>query len=139
VAIVGCGGGDNFAKNRPKTFPASGSVKFNGKPVDGATVIFAPVAGGEKSVAASAMTDENGNFTLMAYPPLKGAVPGNYTVAIIKREVPPPPPTGPDAHEAPPPPPPKSFIPEKYSDPVKSGLTASVPEGGRDDLHFELP
>jgi len=135
--LAGCGGsGDKYTKNRAKTVPASGFVKFNGQPVEGATVVFAPTA--EKGIAASALTDAEGKFSLMAYPPLRGAVPGSYKVAITKMD-PPPPPRGPEAHDQPPPPAPKSHLPEKFADPDKSGLRADVPEGGRDDLNFELP
>ena len=91
--IAGCGSGaiDKSASKRLKTFPSSGSVKFNGQPVAGATVVFAPDPGGTPtSVAALAMTDASGNFTLQAYPPLKGAVPGKYKVAITKMESAPP-------------------------------------------------
>lgn len=137
IFTIGCGGG--AAKSRQKTVPASGSVKLNGKTVEGATVVFAPEATGEKAVAASAMTDANGNFVLQAYPPLKGAVPGKYKVSITKREIPPSPPDGPNAHDVPQQPPPKWLVPEKFSDAEKSGLKADIPEEGRDDLHFELP
>lgn len=137
---AGCGGApDKFASKRPKTYPSSGSVKFNGLPVAGATVVFAPDPGGTSaSVAALALTDASGNFSLQAYPPLQGAVPGKYKVTITKTETPPPAPTGPNAHEAPPPPAPKALIPEKFADTSTSGLMADIPEGGRDDLHFDL-
>ncbi len=141
MLCVGCGSRevDKFIDKRPKTFPSSGSVKFNGQPVAGATVVFAPDPGATpSSVAASAMTDASGNFSLQAYPPLKGAVPGKYKVTISKTEPAPPAPKGPNAHDAPPPPPPKSLIPENYADLGKSDLTADIPEGGRSDLHFDL-
>ncbi|MEK6262823.1 MAG: carboxypeptidase-like regulatory domain-containing protein [Planctomycetota bacterium] len=139
ILIAGCGAADKSAAKRPKTFPSSGSVKLNGQPVTGATVVFAPDPGGTPtSVAALAMTDSDGNFSLQAYPPLKGAVPGKYKVTVTKVEPPPSAPTGPNAHEAPPPPPPKALIPEKFADVASSGLIAEIPDGGRDDLHFDL-
>lgn len=141
ILCVGCGSAevDKFTSKRPKTFPVSGTVKLNGQPVAGATVIFAPdPAGTPNSIAASAVTDASGNYSLRAYPPVKGAVPGKYKVAISKMELPPSAATGPNAHDAPPPPPLKSLIPENYADPKKSGLTADIPEGGRNDLHFDL-
>lgn len=140
ILIVGCGGApDKLASKRPKTFPSSGSVKFNGQPVAGATVVFAPDPGGTPtSVAASALTDSSGNFALQAYPPLLGAVPGKYKVAISKMEPAPPAATGPNAHDAPPPPPSKALIPEKFANADTSGLIADIPEGGKNDLHFDL-
>ncbi len=141
ILIAGCGSGaiDKNIANRPKTFPTSGSVKLNGQPVAGATVVFAPDPGGTpKSVAALALTDSSGNFALQAYPPLPGAVPGKYKVTITKMEPPPSAPTGPDAHDAPLPPPPKSLIPEKFANVETSELVADIPDGGRDDLHFDL-
>lgn len=136
IGTLGCGGQDKFAKSRPKTYKASGSVKYKDSPVEGATVVFAPTA--TDGTAASAITKSDGSFSLEAFPPLKGAVPGSYKVSITKKEPAPPAPTGPDAHDQPPPPPPKYLIPEKYSDFEKSDLRADIPEGGRDDLHFEL-
>lgn len=139
--IAGCGGdaADKSLAKRPKTFPCSGSVKFKGQPVARATVVFAPDPGGTPtSVAASAMTDASGNFVLKAYPPLNGAVPGKYRISITKMEPAISSPAGPNAHDAPPPPPPKSLIPESYADPLASGLKADIPDGGRDNLHFDL-
>ena len=141
ILMAGCGAGavDKSVSKRPKTFPSSGSVKLNGQPVTGATVVFAPDPGGTPaSVAASALTDSIGNFSLQAYPPLQGAVPGKYKISITKMEPAPPAPTGANAHDAPPPPAPKSLIPEKFTDPSTSGLTAEIPEGGKADLHFDL-
>ncbi len=141
ILCVGCGSAevDKFTSKRPKTFPASGTVKLNGQPVAGATVVFAPdPSDAPNSIAATAMTQASGDFSLQAYPPLKGAVPGKYKVTISKMELPPPAAKGPNAHDAPPPPPPRSLIPENYADPEKSGLTADIPEGGRNDLHFDL-
>jgi len=137
LMVLGCGGSDKFAKDRPKTYRSSGSVKYKGAAVEGATVVFAPIDSAS-GAAASAMTNSDGNFSLETFPPLKGAIPGSYKVSITKKEEPPPAPTGPDAHDQPPPPPPKFLIPEKYSDFEKSGLKADIPEGGREDLHFEI-
>lgn len=79
AAIVGCGGGAASVK----TVPVKGKVTLDGKPVEGATVQFAP----EDSTgrAASGVTKSDGTFELTTVGGGPGAVPGKYKVAITKR------------------------------------------------------
>jgi len=137
ASVAGCGGGaDDAAKrNRPKVVPAQGIVTYKGSPVTGATVVFSPTAG---TNAASALTDSSGRFSMSAFPPDPGAVPGQYKVSITKTEQAAAQPAG--GHDEPPAEgaAPKSLIPEKYGSAETSGLVADIPEGGKTDLKFEL-
>jgi hypothetical protein len=131
----GCGSGDDkFKAQRPEVATAKGVVTYKGRPVEGATIVFAPRGG---ATAATGRTDSSGRFSVSAFPPDAGAVPGNYTVTISKTEELPQ--TAPASHDAPADVPrPRSLIPEKYSVAESSGLTATVPEDGTSDLTFEL-
>ncbi len=138
-SLTGCGGGfDRFKKARPKTVAASGTVIYRNQPLADAIIVCFPTASGDKAVAASAYSGTDGSFSLQAYPPDKGAVPGNYQVTIQKSEEAPAAPTGPNAHDAPPPPKPRSLIPAKYGQIETSGLTLTIPDGGISDIKLEL-
>lgn len=66
--------------------PASGVVMFEKKPVEGASVIFAPIStSGEKRVA-TATTDAKGHFSMMTLNPGDGVYPGEYAVTVAKAE-----------------------------------------------------
>lgn len=73
---TGCG------SSGPKLYPASGTVTYEGKPVDGATVMFTP-QGGRPSIGT---TDAAGKFTISTNGK-PGAAPGAYTVSIIKSQI----------------------------------------------------
>ncbi|AMV35162.1 hypothetical protein VN12_23755 [Pirellula sp. SH-Sr6A] len=147
---TGCGGDSG----RPKTYKTSGSVKVNGKPIEGAVVTF-QLSGGKENAIGS--TDANGEFTLSMFVPGDGAVEGQYNVAISKHTTPPPPQNSAGApgviasgelseDYAPPAATasggadkgPKSPIPEKYSNDQTSGLRASVTPAGPNRFDFDL-
>lgn len=137
--VTGCGGAaDKYKRARPKTATASGVVIYRNQPLADAIIVCFPTATGDRAVAASAYTSADGTFTLQAYPPDQGAVPGSYQVTIQKTEEAKAPPTGPDAHDAPPAPKARSLIPAKYGQIETSGLTLTIPEGGISDIKFEL-
>lgn len=136
---MGCGSAtDKFKKARPKTVDASGVLTYRNQPVADAIIVCFPAIAGEKAVAASAYTGSDGRFTLRAFPPDKGAVPGDYRVTIQKDEEGEKPPSGPDAHDTPPPAAGKSLIPAKYNKVENSGLTLTIPEAGKTDIKIEL-
>lgn len=134
LMIAGCGRQkDRWLAARPATAPARGEVTYLGKPLEGAIVVFQPAAPG--GIGASAVTDAQGHFVLQTFPPTLGAVPGRYSVSVMKTEMP----TGgtgdpndPSPIQA------ISLIPEKYSIPTISELTATIPEEGTEDLVFHL-
>jgi hypothetical protein len=85
---AGCSGGgaDNFG-----TAKAGGKVTYDGKPVTGASIMFAPTgaAGAEGMTtgkAASGELDANGEFTLSTYADGDGAVIGKHKVVLSEAD-----------------------------------------------------
>ncbi len=77
-ALAGCGGSD-----RPDTYPVTGTLTLNGKPVEGAEISFygegaARVAGGR--------TNADGKYSLTTFETNDGAVAGDHVVTIVKRK-----------------------------------------------------
>jgi len=78
---TGCG--DKF-----KTYPVTGAVTYQGKPVAGATVSFNPKVQGQGD-DGYARTDENGNYKLQTQrgKPEGGTTPGEYYVRVSKTDM----------------------------------------------------
>jgi len=145
VSLVGCSSEDKWTKNLPETVPATGVVTLDGEPVEGASVVFAPVP--PDQYPANALTDSSGRFELKAFPSKDGAVPGSYQVGVSKTvEV-----TGQNltadqlgedaAHAAESPDANLNWInalPQQYANPTMSGIEFSIPEEGTSDLKIEL-
>jgi len=133
---IGCG---DSRPGRPKTYPVSGTVTYNGEPVVDANLSFQLAIG---SGNAFAKTDSAGKYELMTFEHGDGAVPGDYRVSITKYESPPPPPARPSMAGYVPPPRraaafSKNLLPRKYSNAAHSGLTAKV-VAGRNTFDFVL-
>lgn len=115
--VAGCG------KSGPTIAPVRCQIMLDGKPVEGAAVGFMPVDGGP---VASGTTDANGRFELntMNRP---GAPLGKHVVTVTKVQQ-----SGinPDGTIAPGGIRKKWLVPEKYSSPKTSGLTAVVEREG---------
>lgn len=133
---AGCSSGDT---ERPLRVPATGKVLYQGQPVEGAHVTFAPQD--QTTSPAFGTTDAQGTFTLSTFDVEDGAQPGTYAVTISKTV------TEGDAaaNSAPlntgtPPPPPKTndLLPAQYKTATTSGLSATVTEGAGNDFLFEL-
>jgi hypothetical protein len=78
ILIAGCGGGSA----NPKTYPVTGTVMHQGAPVTDASVTFSPVdASGQ---AATGQTDSAGRYVLSTFQQGDGALPGEYTVRVVK-------------------------------------------------------
>jgi hypothetical protein len=140
LILAGCGG-PATDPNRPETAPVTGTVTYNGSPVEGATVTFATSS--REGRGAVGRTDQAGKFTLMTFAPGDGAIPGTYQVTISKTTTE----GGVTEEEAneylargetPPAPTVKHELPEKYSSPQASGLTAEVKPGEENDFTFDL-
>ena len=143
VALIGCAPTNDVGAAK-----VTGTVTYNGNPVEGATVSFVPSGEGGKMAAGS--TDAQGKFTLTTVQAGDGAVPGAYQVAIAKVEgagadretqteeearataMPGSPGAVAPATEA------KDLLPENYKDAAKSGLTAEVTAAGPNDFTFDL-
>jgi len=139
LLLAGCGGGG------PKLACVSGGVTVDGKPYKDAVVSFQPQASGgaeNPGVGSTALTDENGRFTLTTMDGKTGAVVGKHKVRIqTKRDNPTAffdPAKGSDDSQA--------FDPKKVKiDPIPTewyadtgGKEFTVPEGGTDKANFEI-
>ena len=136
LLAAGCG-----SDKGPELAPVHGVVTYEGKPLGGATVTFVPkvVAAGQE--IATAMSNANGEYELMAGE-RKGAAGGSHYVyitapnpesplvkdpRIIKRA----PPTAEAIREA-------SLIPVSYANALNSGLSAQVLLGETNVVNFNL-
>lgn len=114
----------------PELPPVSGTVTYQGAPVEGAIIVFHPAEAGDLQ-PAQATTDSNGQFAISThvgqgeYQP--GLAPGKYLVEISKREA------AADFTN-----PPRHLLPEKYASVKTSELTAVVPAEGAEALEFAL-
>ena len=90
TAIVGCNKGPSL-----KTYPVTGTVTYNGKPLADATVTYLSKAEGQGVPATTGTTDSDGLFSLSTYlgpkDVLRGAPPGDYKVTVVKKTDPGPP------------------------------------------------
>ncbi len=116
--------------------PVRGIVTLDSKPVEGAAVMFMPNEGGRP---ATGITDERGEFDLQTEAPGDGALLGQHAVTVTLQET-----TGlmadPDGLSgdiAPGGIRVKWFVPQRYSNPKTSNLTATVERGMR-PVTFEL-
>lgn len=149
LAVGGCGGSES---GFPKTYPVTGVVKVDGKPVEGAIVTF-QLENAQGNAIGN--TDAKGEFSLSTYRPNDGAVAGQYRVAITKPaeggtaagDTPPPgqiasadlpsdyaPPAKPAANGGAK----KNEVPSKYANDQTSGLRATVATSGKNYFEFDL-
>jgi hypothetical protein len=135
LACAGCSNQLGTAETL-STVPVSGTLTYQGQPLESFRVSFYPEQGDR---ASSGLTDASGKFTIGTNKEGDGAPVGNYRVVVAFA-----PPTA-DDNTADMPiddpsklPKPKIKVPAKYSNPEKSGLTQEVPKGGLTDLKIEL-
>ena len=130
--VVGCNGPDK--SHRPETVPVSGAATFNGQPIEGATVMFLPKV--PPGNGAGGLTDSSGRFRLTTFESGDGVVPGSYLVTIMKTRIVANPKAkfdpneDPEMHE--------NLLPEKYTIPPRSGFTAEVKKGEKNEFNFDL-
>jgi hypothetical protein len=141
LVIIGCG--DN--SDLPQRYPVSGTVTYNGKPLEKGTISFAPTDPNGRG-AGGMIAD--GRYSLTTHDENDGAIPGKYKVSVLAKEADPSkvdlkikkPREGPEseaekkamatyfpqkvagraAAKA------KNLVPAKYSSPETSGLTFEV-------------
>lgn len=137
TSTIGCGGS---ASGGPATDAVSGTVKFKGSPLGGATVTFHPLS--KEGRTAVARTSDAGTFQLSTVKDKDGALPGEYRVTVSKTTDDQAAATQPAAtfDMAAPAKPVKykSVIPAKYGNPDLSGLTATVKKGGPNKVELTL-
>lgn len=136
AAIVGCG------RRGPVVEMVEGIVLLDGQPVEGATVLFSPEAGGSGGgLPAAGRTGPDGGFRLNAAAGAKfgaGTKIGDYVVTVVKQDHDPVPPPDPDK---PPSGPPNvkvwDVLPVVYKHAITTPLRASVKKG-KNSYRFEL-
>ena len=153
--LAGCGTSD-----RPSLAPASGIVKLDGVPVEGASVTFHPTEGGRPG---SGVTDAQGRYTITTFQDAPGAAVGDHNVTVMKI-------SGPGAYvltgDSPATTQPNGSgesdgsdslseipvidssetkqpeiiydVPQKYMNPKESELKITVPATGSDSLNLDL-
>jgi len=111
-------------------------VTYNGAPLPGASVSFAPATEGQGNPAYG-RTDAEGRYTLQTLlgNPDAGTTPGEYRVAIRKTEEIPATEDGKELRQSIDP---KSLIPVRYGSYGKSELTATVEKGKPNVFDFAL-
>jgi hypothetical protein len=124
LLFAGCS--DSSVAGRPKPVQVTGTVFYNSQPCADAKVVFMPQG---HQYAAVGQTNSDGKFELQTFEPKDGAVPGEFKVVVSKFEAVDLP--GGGFKET-------FFLPQRYRDPDKSGLQATVPADGASDLRFEL-
>jgi hypothetical protein len=122
VVILGCGPGG------PPRAPVSGTVTLDGKPLPRGTVQFVPDASrGTNGPTGVGSIDAQGRYEIQTTG-APGAILGFHVVGVVAcEEV--------DLNKtsyAP------SLIPERYNNPLASGLTAEVKKGQRNVINLEL-
>lgn len=130
ASLIGCGDQDD---GRPARVDATATIRYQGQPVEGATVTFVPEQEGGK--AAFGTTDASGTATLGTFRAADGAMPGSYVVTVSKIEIEEL--STKDRHgmlEVRD----KHLVPEKYGDAETSGLTVTVSESGMNEFTFDL-
>lgn len=151
LTALGCGSGEDLSKFKEGLVPVTGTITLDGKPLEGAGVLFIPASaakiGGKGDVGARmAMgeTDAQGKYSLISPPhgsdavpeEYQGCLPGEYVLALDRRRmpdgsIPDPGAESPQAMKA------EQTIPAKYTNPMSSGLKATVtPQGG--EFNFDL-
>jgi hypothetical protein len=114
LTLAGCSPGP------PKTVPVAGTVLIDGKPLSSGYIRIVPADGR----AATSQIDAQGRFRLTTYKECDGCAPGTHPVEVGSRET--------IRHGEL-----LWLVPEKYRDPARSSLTATI-NGPTDNLVIEL-
>ena len=115
-----------------KLHPVRGEVFYQGKPAEGATVVFHQDGSTDpNALKPSAVVGADGSFTLSTYAEGDGAPAGEYVVAVVwfGKNAQPDTVTG----EM------RNRLPPIYGDPKSSPLRATVNEGPNEIPPFKLP
>lgn len=113
--LLGCGDGQGLV-------PVKGQVLLDGKPVEGAAVMFEPESGG---IPAMGVTDASGEFSLTTTGRGAGATPGPNGVSVSKQVLARPNRKVEEGEIVAM----KSETPEIYASPKTSGLSIEVKRG----------
>ncbi|QDV70593.1 hypothetical protein Poly24_43170 [Rosistilla carotiformis] len=137
LMFLGCENGPMENPEWPARYPASGTVNYQGKPIEGADVTFTNLTAGS---TGTGKTDADGKFQLTTYVENDGVVAGEHIVAIRRVDVVDNTPADVDLSAGGEAVPPTItwIIPEKYSNSAKSGLTATISETEPNEFTFDL-
>lgn len=128
LVMGGCGAGVDLER----TVPVSGTLTYQGKPLEGYKIVFHP---SEEKQGATAESGTGGAFQLGTNEPGDGAAPGKHKVSVIfideKME-------GEPGKEVFKKLTPKIKVPTKYQNPDTSGLEVEIPENGNESLVIDL-
>ncbi len=128
IVSSGCGNGAKMEK----VVPASGVLKFQGKPLEGYKLTFEPT--GERQ-SATAISDAEGKFVLGTNRPGDGAATGKHKVAVVfMSEIV----EGEPGREVIKTISPKYKVPKSYEDSKASGLEIEIPTSGTSTLDIDL-
>lgn len=135
--VAGCS--DGGPANRKPTKKVTVIVMYKGSPLENANVTF--INQGGEPAPAYGKTDAQGKAKMKTYVEGDGAVVGTHKVLIEKSES-----VGgqtvdvddPKYNPNAPPPTVKYHLPQKFSNPATSGLTAEVKDSGPNEFTFDL-
>ncbi len=142
VVLAGCA--KEPTRDGPELAKVTGTITLDGEPVEGAHIKFSPET---DNPAAFAVSDRRGRYELRTFDPGDGAVPGKYGISASKEvteagmefasqaEL--------EAYvkehgERPPKGETVSVLPEKYSSPGTSELTAEITVAKKNRFDLEL-
>ena len=133
--LIGCGGTGAIQE---KLVPASGMVQLDGKPTEGVTLTFLPIAATKSAGGNWATTDKDGKYKVMTASNKEGIPPGQYQVLLSLKVKADGSPLG--KNESPTMVQSRELIAPMYSDPGKLGLhnKIDVPEKGANNLDFKV-
>lgn len=80
IVVLGCGD-DGLGKR----YPVSGTVTYQGKPLEVGAITFYPTSGPNQETRGASGAIKNGSYTLSTIGGDDGAFPGDYAVAIAAR------------------------------------------------------
>lgn len=139
IVLPGCGDNPGPSAAIEAVVPASGTLTFQGRPLENFQVILTPTDGRR---SAAGITNAEGKFTLGTNDEADGAPPGTHTVSVVWVG---PLPSGADkagqevvVEDPNLLPQPSVRIPERYASIATSGLTQEIPAEGTDSLKIEL-
>jgi hypothetical protein len=107
--LIGC------SQQGPQLVEVEGIVNYKGQPVTQGTIHLGPAEGSSGSRPGVGNIDAAGRYTIRSLPGREGIAPGTYNVTIQSY-------TGSHLEGNV-----KYLVPQRYTDPQKSGLTLDVP------------
>lgn len=137
VSVFGCSRGPEI----PVTYAVSGKVTYKEQPLADAEIAFVSKLDNKDVKPARGKTNASGEFKLTTYidpeHEVSGATLGEYTVTVVKVDIP-------DSDQLMkqffenPAYVPKKLIPDKYTDAKETPLTADVTKDGPNTFEFKL-